>query len=126
MRFLKKSGSKTIDFTKLPDSRIQINKNLKVSGDCVDLRENNLEKPTGQITSAANSVMDFLGNSSQANTMPTSTSFSEYSSNPNELIELKRVIKKSSGRIEDNSNELYKLMQKIELLERKIDRLEGR
>jgi len=130
MGFLKKK-EKTIDFTKFPDSRIQERRDLKVSGDCVDLRgniennqSNNLQDSQNSITSAAGSVMDFLGSSQTSTNTISNSSISDYP-NSNEIVEVKRMLRASSGKIEDNSNEIYRLIQRIELLERKIERLEG-
>lgn len=132
MVFLRKKP-KTIDFTKLPDSRVRQRKHLNISGDCIDLREDRLsDKSSSSVTSAAGSVMDFLGSSGNSGSSSdfssgaSASSFSDYPSNSNEIVELKRMLKASSGRIEDNANEVYRLMQRIELLERKIERLEGR
>ena len=132
MKFFKKKGLGVVDFTKLPDSRVKHRNDLKVSGDCVDLRDkdNVQSRQSPTVTSAANSVMDFLGggnvSNSNTNSFSSGTSSFSDSANPNEIVELKRILRTTSGKIEDNSNELYRMLQKLELLEKKIERLESR
>ena len=43
-----------------------------------------------------------------------------------EISELKNKMRTMTSKMEDHSNEVYRLMQRIELLERKIERFEGR
>lgn len=93
-----------------------------------------------------NSAFDFLNNTSSANSDSSSnnTSFSSpfdfldntantnvNNNNNNELsagssdqiLELKKIIESLSFQSEQNSSETYQLMQRIQLLERKIGRL---
>ena len=115
-----KKKQRTVDFTKLPDVRIQKRMDFKTSGDVVDLREEQVnESPTSGTNSG--STLDFL------NTMATSAS--DTSTNVvtqiSEMSELKNKMRDMTGRIEDTSNEIYRLMQKIEFLEKKIERFES-
>ena len=79
-------------------------------------------------------MFGFLDSSSSSSASSSSdSSGSSYpSSSPgmindiSEVSVLKTNMRKMSGQIEDHSNEVYRLMQRIELLEKKIDRLEGR
>jgi len=133
----KKKRSETIDFTKLPDARVhRTNTDFKKAGDFVDLTDESAvaEQPVQASSgSSTGSQMDFL------NTMASSTSSSSGSSQPDsefsssnvvtqvsEMSELKHKLRNVTGKLEDNENQIYRLMQKIELLERKIERFENR
>lgn len=119
----------TIDFTKMPGvSAPQQNvSNLKMSGDCVDLSESNLSpvQASGSSSGESSGGFDFL------NTMASSSSSSSLPSSSNvvtqisEVADLKNKLRNFTGKIEELSNENYHLMQRIELLERKIERMGG-
>lgn len=112
-----KKKIKTIDFTRLSSSNTQQNNNQDVEREVVDLRNtsNSMESTAG--------TMDFL------NTM-ASSSHSTSSTNPliqvSEMSELRTNMRKLTGKIEDSENQVYRLMQRIELLEKKIERFENR
>ena len=61
----------------------------------------------------------------------SSTSVSHYPnenivSQVSEISDLNIKLRNITSRMEDSSNEVYRLMQRIELLEKKIERLEHR
>jgi len=121
MRFFKKR-SRTIDFTKVPVAQARPVGKMPVSGDVVDLR--GVQKTgegvgVGGGSGGSGSVMDFLNSGSSGSTPSSSVAVG------NDVIELKRMLRATSSRIEDNSNELYRILRKLELLEKKVERLEG-
>ena len=116
-----KKRSKTIDFTKMPNARtFKRNIDLPISGDIVDLRKVQNDLQDHAIKSETSSVMDFLNSGS------LSSSSSNVVTQISETSELKTKMRHFTGRIEDNANGIYRLMQRLELLEKKIERLEGR
>jgi len=154
MRFFKRKV-RTIDFTKLPDARIkEMPGEINIAGDCVDLRSADLNEvnnsrfnsssvgsgsvgvspplapslvgtPAG--AGGGDSVMDFLGGGGTTTSSASSSVGSgSLSSSSNDIVELKRMIRATSNKADEASNEVYRLIQKIELLERKIERLESR
>jgi peptidoglycan hydrolase CwlO-like protein len=116
---------KTMDFTNVPVQNIA-RKQFKITNGNIDLRgqqiqeENEVVDFSKQTNSENNSVMDFLGNSNN---------FSN-SSNPvtqvSEISELKHKLRDMTGRLENSENDVYRLKQKLELIERKIERFENR
>ena len=64
------------------------------------------------------------GSSSSESSYPSSSS--GIINNVSEVSVLKTNMRKMSTQISDHSNEVYRMMQRIELLEKKIERLEGR
>jgi hypothetical protein len=149
--FGKKKKSDTIDFTRMSDAQIpRVNKDYKMDSGAVDLRGN---RSTSVVTNSKNDVVNpFAGvNDSTAQTQrsnsdsggmfgfldnpsttaSTQSSTSSYPSSNiinevSEISELKTHMRKLSGQIEGHSNEVYRLMQRIELLEKKIQRFENR
>jgi len=119
----------TIDFTKMRDARvIKPSGSVKMEGDCVDLREQDsgvAPQQESQPASSGGSMMDFLSSSSTVSTN-SSDSFGS-SSNPvtqiSEISELKNRLRNMTSQMENFSNDNYKLMQRIELLERKLERM---
>ena len=140
MGLFRKKKRGTIDFTKMSDAQFpQINKDYKLYGDAVDLRQPNLSSGSSGksanspvLTSSDNSISSggglfgFLNSddtkTSNQTTYPQRNVITEVS----EISELKTTMRKLSSQIEDRGNEVYRLMQRIELLEKKIQRLEGR
>jgi hypothetical protein len=148
--FGKKKKSDTIDFTRMSDAQIpRVNKNYKMDSGAVDLRGNkqvvssnigdDVVNPfagvndstaqTQRSNSDSGGMFGFLDNPST--TASTQSSTSSYPSSNiinevSEISELKTHMRKLSGQIEGHSNEVYRLMQRIELLEKKIQRFENR
>jgi len=78
-------------------------------------------KEKSQSVASPSSVLDFMSGQSQ--------SISNISVEQEEKIDLPDVqimLKNASQRIEDHSHELYRLLHRMELLEKKIERLENR
>lgn len=149
-----KKKSDTIDFTRMSDARIPaMNKDYKFEGDAVDLRQRKFvsqqsESPglsSGDVVDPFAGVDDSSsGSSSSSNSgsggmfgfLDSSSTGSSQSVSPypsrgiinevSEVSELKTNMRKMSTQIEDHSNEVYRMMQRIELLEKKLERLEGR
>lgn len=117
MRFFRK---KTLDLTNVAVP-VERRDDLKFQGDMVDLRQSkNQDRPKQTEHSSETNAFNFL------NSMVSSSNTSNQSSfESNEILELKKSLRATTSRIEDNSNEIYRLLQKIELLERKIERLEN-
>jgi len=132
MRFFKKKRLKTVDFTKVSNLGVRkVGGKMNISGDCVDLRDQavsvqpTVDSQSVSTSSNSGSVMDFLsGSGSSASTIPTQT-LSSSPSQSNDIIGIKRAMRNLSTKTEDNSNEVYRMMQKLELLEKKIERLES-
>ena len=132
MKLFKKRGVKTIDFTKSQNISVpKVSGKMNLSGDCVDLREQTVSVQPSSVSSASvgssGSVIDFLssGSSNVSSSNTSTSSFSSESNQSNEIIGIKKIMRNLSTKSEDNSNELYRLTQKIELLEKKIERLES-
>ncbi len=96
----------------------------------IELRDRrNLSSDFSQINNSSNSSsssnissgFDFLNDMAVGSSNSTGGMNNTEDSN-----EVSKNLRKMSTRIEDNSNELYRLLHRIELLERKIERLEGR
>ncbi|OIO43160.1 hypothetical protein COU56_04510 [Candidatus Pacearchaeota archaeon CG10_big_fil_rev_8_21_14_0_10_31_9] len=126
MGFLGFGKKRTLDFTNAKALPKLVRREYQMSGDFADLRDERKEiKPSKQISSASKSPFDFLTGSSGSYQSTSSTS-----SNPigevSEISELKTKLRVMTGKVEDQSNEIYRLMQRIELLERKLERFEGR
>jgi archaellum component FlaC len=121
-----KKREKTVDFTK---GGAQPRKPFFVKEGAVDLRNQGSQKnESGEVdftqgnqnfNSSSNSVMDFLGGGSGGNDINPVAEISEVSS-------VKHKMKDLTGKIENLDNEFYRLMQKVELLEKKIERFENR
>lgn len=114
----------TIDFTKIPNKKIVEDKNTNLpinSKGYVDLSKSETPK-----TNSENSP-DLFNFFSETSNNPTTqeNQISPLSQN-NETEELKKLLKRTTTGIETNSNEIYKLMQRLELLEKKIERFENR
>jgi hypothetical protein len=120
MKFKFNKKRNTIDFTKLPDSRVKKQNLGKVSGDTIDFRNQKAETSYPAITDKSqsqnsDSFIDFMSDSSSTQSIPTQNT-----------SELKKDIQQNSSRIEDNSNEIYRLIQRIEVLERKLENFRDR
>jgi len=138
-----KKRSDTIDFTKRADAHLHlVNKNYKFAGDAVDLRRktpnspNEVIDPFSEISDtpknsnspSSGGLFGFLDSSKNTS---SSTSVSHYPnenivSQVSEISDLNIKLRNITSRMEDSSNEVYRLMQRIELLEKKIERLEHR
>ncbi len=127
----RKKGAETVDFTqgyKVPPPK----PSLKYSEGMIDLRSenqdisNNFEESQKSNIGSSSSGFDFL------NTMASSSSSNQNLSDTNpitqvsEMSEMNIKLRNITRRLEESSNETYKLLQKIELLEKKIERLERR
>jgi len=110
-----KKKSYTVDLTKMANSSVP--QPSSPVNDTVDLREKT-QTQTSPPTSAAG--MDFL------NTMASSTPTSNPLTQVSEMSELKIQFRKLTSKLEDSENDVYRLMQRIELLEKKIERFESR
>ncbi|MFA5019878.1 MAG: hypothetical protein WC533_02155 [Candidatus Pacearchaeota archaeon] len=111
---------RTIDFTKLPDSRVAESREFKFTNEgLVDLRDSEpLKKSASPVSSLpSNSGFNFLENNSGFSSDSGSAGSSDSETN--------KILTNTARRVEENSNELYRLLQRIELLERKIERLEN-
>ncbi|MEM4625490.1 MAG: hypothetical protein QXJ28_01865 [Candidatus Pacearchaeota archaeon] len=76
------------------------------------------------------SIFDFFDGGDKLKNNEKSQITSNFKENPNNFSEsfeqeIKKKIRNLSSRTEENSNDIYKLLQRIELLERKIERLES-
>ena len=122
----RKKRQDTVDFTKNPNAIIPMpNSSLKFDGDVVDLR--NLSYSPAKNKVVQQSQESIPNNIDFLNTMALSSKESkEIIDETGENSEVKNKMRMLSSKIEDYSNEVYKLLQRIELLERKIERLEGR
>jgi len=134
----KKRG--TIDFTKMSDARIPMNRNYKFEGEAVDLRDksssnkSDVADPFSGISDDSSStssgssggLFGFLDSSPKNSTQSTSYPDTNIVNEVSEISTLKTNMRKISSQVEDHSNEVYRLMQRIELLEKKVQRFEGR
>ena len=122
MGIFRKKKVHTIDFTKLPNSHVvQPNKNLKFEGDVVDLRNSSSGSYNTSVGPAGMDFLDTMANSSST-PKPSKGILTQVS----EVSELKINMRKLTGKLEDSDNQVYRLLQRIELLEKKIDRFENR
>lgn len=137
--FGKKKRVDTLDLTRGSGDRQALPiKSYNVSKEgVVDLRQNR-PSPTKTIVpvyeekapkqESRGGFFSFLDSSSSS----SSNNSSEFNqpSNPilevSEISDLKNKLRSITSRMEDQSNEVYRLMHRIELLEKKIERLEGR
>ena len=116
----------TIDFTKLSNSQVpQSSDDIRAEGKTVDLR-NDSQTSTSSEPSASST--DFLNTmaSSSSSLSGTSTSSGNVVTQVSEMAELRVHMRKLTGKIEDSDNQVYRLMQRIELLEKKLERFENR
>ena len=125
----KKRGSDTVDFTqgyKIPPSK----PSFKFQGGMVDLRDSQTINKTSssniQDEQSSNSGFDFLNNMASSSGSPLSESSYNPISQVSEMSEMKIKLREMTRKLEDSSNEMYRLLQKMELLEKKIERLERR
>ena len=121
----------TVDLTNFP--AVIPRKDLKFTGDAVDLRgETNTNSNVVDMSSQKvpttpkedNSGFDFLNNMASAssnNEAPKSNPLMQIS----EMSEVRTNMRKLSSQIEGSSNEVYRMNQRIELLERKLERFEN-
>jgi len=125
MKLFWKKRPDTIDFTQMSDARVSMpKKQMKVSGGLVDLR-NDAPANNSAPPKSSGSFMDFLSSNSSDLTSDSSGLNSNVITQVSEISELKQKLKNMTNRVEDLSNENYRLMQRIELLERKMERLGG-
>src|SRR3989344_7559387 len=121
----RKKGADTVDFTqgyKIPPKK----PSFKYSGGMIDLRAQNQanSNSSNNLQESSSSGFDFL------NTIASSASDNNLIENKNpvaqvsEMSEMKIKLREMTRKLEDSSNEMYKLLQKIELLERKLERFE--
>ena len=133
MGFFSKKRKSTVDFTKMQDAAIpQPQKDLKLAGEAVDLRNNNQDSEISSNTESSTnsgSNIDFLSTMASS-ASPTSSSSSSVNSGVvnqvSEMSEMKHSMRALTGKVEDASNEVYRLLHRIELLEKKLERFEGR
>ncbi len=128
MKIFKKKREKTIDFTK---RETQVRKKpFIVNKGAVDLRGTQNQEKNENVdftqnspfnsSGSSSSVMDFLGGGSSSS--EDVHSVSEIS----QVSEIKNKMKDVTGKIENLDNEFYRLMQKVEMLEKKIEKFENR
>lgn len=132
--FKKESG--IVDFTDRGKNIPEIKTNYKVTKDgFIELKDKQISQTPGTNSSSNSNLssgFDFLNDmavGSSTNSSSSSSSLSNLGSGSNSIEdsgEISKNLRHMSTRIEDNSNELYRLLHRIELLERKIERLEGR
>ncbi len=134
----KKKG--TVDFRNIAGAKIPVaSRDYNYSEGSVDLRENKMPsnnkvgdiklsnsfKTHSNVSSNNSNVLEFLDSSAT-----TGQSDSAISSNVvtqiSQISEIKTSMRKLSSQIENSSNEVYRLLQRIELLEKKIQRLESK
>ncbi|HRZ85503.1 MAG TPA: hypothetical protein P5277_01860 [Candidatus Paceibacterota bacterium] len=131
MGFLRRFGrsSEIIDLTDEKEkAALWAEKNrpkMKFQGDFADLTSDSLNSTNlnsselSNSSSSSESAFSFLDNSSLVSSSSSVSNFSTDSEDVNKKMQI------MSRRIEDQSNEIYHLMQKIELLEKKIERIGG-
>jgi len=94
---------------------------------------NQLNSPS----SSSDSMFDFLNSTSSSESISTSTNFSSglssldsftpsFSASNLDLDDIKKTLRNLSSKTEESSNEVFQLTRKIEMLERRLDSLEGR
>lgn len=120
---IKKNGTEIIDYTKGEQlTKIKPKQNFKFSGDFVDLRKQSQspvsQNPPDSDSKKSSSIFGFLDSFSSSSLSQNGKTLSPE--------DLGKNLQNLSRRLEDASNEIYHLIQRIELLERKIDRLEGK
>lgn len=125
-----KKKRETIDFTQFPGMRVKSpDKSFRVKGDFVDLTDRcpkkkfEVKNTDDKQVSSKDSFIDFLSGNSESKISEDSSHLGL--ENP-ELPELKNKMKHLTNQLESNSNEVYRLIQRIELLEKKIERIENR
>ena len=136
MGLFRKRGTDTVDFTKMPGGGVpnldadKPKSALKFTNGFVDFRANTQQSQPSRSSASSqnsNSMTNFLSSSSSSNA--SSSVNSSDINNPieqvSELSELKLNLRKMTINLENLSNENYRLMQRVELLERKIERLGG-
>jgi hypothetical protein len=132
---IKKSGD-TIDFTKGVKIKKEVKSPAITSEGYIDLNNSHLPKNDSALQQTDNSgFFDFFSEPQKEQTnLSTNTSsgissispHSNFSQNNSEVDDIKKMLKRTTLGIETNSNEIYRLMQRIELLERKIEKFENR
>src|SRR3989338_2576553 len=126
MGFLGFGKKRTIDFTNSEVPHQIVKKDYPMSGDFVYFRSEKKEHSySKQPQTISKSPFDFLAEGSNPGSYQ-STSSSNPTADVSEISELKTKLRNMTVRIEDQSNEMYRLVQRIELLERKLERYEGR
>ncbi len=113
---------RTVDLTKYSGESLPIpKKDFKFEGDSIDLREEISTNTKSINTKNVSTPFSFLDSESQSNPSLNLNTFQNVS--PKDIANQLRNL---TGRIEDTSNDLYKLLHRIELLERKIERFESK
>ena len=125
--FKKESG--VIDFTDRGKNVPKIETGYGVTKEgFIEFKDKNIQTTINANHSSSNSNIisgfDFLNNMAMSSLSNNSDAVDNASNVDNS--EVSKSLRHMSTRIEDNSNELYRLLHRIELLERKIERLEGR
>jgi len=76
------------------------------------------------------SPFGFLGRLASSSTGSTSSvstsSLSSLNSETTQTSEIKRLLRSTTDRLEENANAIYRMQQRLELLEKKFERLERR
>lgn len=125
----KKRRSDVIDFTDRGKNIPEIKTDYGITKDGFIEFKGNTKPDSSKVNSSSGasetSGFDFLNDmaaGSVNNTSQMPSSFSDSGFDP----EIKKQLRNVSSMAEQTSNEMYRLLQRIELLERKIDRLEGK
>jgi len=128
-----------IEFKNNPENRINLDfnnnstSNTENSSNNSDVNSNNLFMNNSSNLSGG--VFDFLDSNVSSNTTsnnnlfqspPSPNAFNPPSPNSVNNPEINKIINRISMRMEENSNEVYNLQQRIEMLERKISELAER
>ena len=119
-----KKKSDTVDLTR--SSNAYVPQPVRSSNvDTVDLRQTPSNSTNESTASTATSTgMDFLN--TMASSAPETTSSSNPITQVSEMSDLKIQLRKLTSKLEDSENDVYRLMQRIELLEKKLERFENR
>src|SRR3989338_1536187 len=124
-----KKESEIVDFTDRGKNVPKIETGYGVTKEgFIEFKDKNLSSTgsSGNSSSGLSSGFDFLNDLAVGSSTNSSSSGSLSSVDSVDNSETSKALRHMSTRIEDNSNELYRLLHRIELLERKIERLEGR
>ncbi|MBS3100274.1 hypothetical protein J4463_03630 [Candidatus Pacearchaeota archaeon] len=123
-----KKRTKTVDFTKLESAQKIMERSPReypASDEIVELRNSN-SNFSGNNNSSPLSFLDSSQKSSSSTTSLGSLGAANVVSQVSEMSELKSKMRSITTRMEDTLNELYRMMQRIELLEKKLERFENR
>ena len=111
--------SKRNEVVDLTETVIPVRRNIEKQSVHERIDKDKVNSNTNLNTNSS-SVLDFISEKS------SSISNAPIESEKIDLPDVKIMLKNANQRIEDHSHELYKLLHKIELLEKKVERLENR